>query len=165
MDEDTGFFSSGGPRARQNPPIHYNLNVTLEDIYTSATKKMKITRKVFNETTRQLENHSKILEIALKPHWKTGTKITFAKEGDQEPGVVPADVVFVLEEKPHPRFTRDGSNLIHKRTINLSEALLGTRIQVVLLLFLLSLSLLIYLSCFLPQFWLLQLLTISDYDS
>lgn len=35
--------------------------------------------------------------------WKTGTKITYEKEGDELPGVVPADIVFILNIKPHPR--------------------------------------------------------------
>lgn len=36
----------------------------------------------------------------------------------------------MLQEKPHERFTRDGDNLIHKRQITLSEALLGARFTV-----------------------------------
>lgn len=46
---------------------------------------------------------------------------------------MPADITFILEEKPHPRFARDGDNLIHKRTVNLEDALCGTRVQVMTL--------------------------------
>lgn len=46
----------------------------------------------------------KVLTINIKPGWKSGTKITFPKEGDQNPGRIPADIVFVIKDKPHPRF-------------------------------------------------------------
>jgi DnaJ-class molecular chaperone len=36
--------------------------------------------------------------------WKNGTKITYPNEGDELPGVIPADVVFILNTKPHPRY-------------------------------------------------------------
>lgn len=50
-----------------------------------------------------LTKQEKILEINVKPGWKSGTKITFEKEGDEmDPSVEPADLVFILEEKPHP---------------------------------------------------------------
>eukprot|EP00639_Heterosigma_akashiwo_P027705 CAMPEP_0194676608 /NCGR_PEP_ID=MMETSP0295-20121207/8988_1 /TAXON_ID=39354 /ORGANISM="Heterosigma akashiwo, Strain CCMP2393" /LENGTH=113 /DNA_ID=CAMNT_0039561233 /DNA_START=43 /DNA_END=385 /DNA_ORIENTATION=- len=31
-------------------------------------------------------------EITIKPGWKDGTKITFAREGDEQPGTEPADI-------------------------------------------------------------------------
>lgn len=34
-------------------------------------------------------------------------------------------VAFVVEEKPHPRFERDGDDLIVKLNVTLSQALLG----------------------------------------
>lgn len=39
-------------------------------------------------------------------------KIKFEREGDQAPGIIPADIVFVLNEREHPRFKREGNNLI-----------------------------------------------------
>lgn len=52
-------------------------------------------------------------EINIKPGWKDGTKITFEREGDELPGVIPADIVFTLQAKPHDRFERDGDDLIY----------------------------------------------------
>ena len=45
---------------------------------------------------------------------KDGTKITFEREGDEAPGTIPADIVFVVQTKPHPIFTREGDDLICK---------------------------------------------------
>lgn len=50
--------------------------------------------------------------------------------GDEEPGIIPADIVFVLDEKPHPRFRRDGDNLHHTAVLPLADALCGTTLQV-----------------------------------
>jgi DnaJ family protein B protein 4 len=115
--------------AQQTPPHQYNFPVSLEDLYASAKKKMKITRTV-QEANGATREESKVIEIDLKPHWKAGTKINFPEEGDRMLGVKPADICFVLEEKPHPRFKRDGDNLVHKRTVTLSEALTGAKINV-----------------------------------
>ena len=53
----------------------------------------------------------KILTVDVKPGWKAGTKITFPREGDQIPGKIPADIVFVIRDTPHPLFVRDGVDL------------------------------------------------------
>ena len=36
-----------------------------------------------------------------------------AAAGDENPGRIAADIVFVLHEKPHPAFSRDGNDLIY----------------------------------------------------
>ncbi|KAB5524882.1 hypothetical protein DKX38_022631 [Salix brachista] len=66
-----------------------------------------------------------ILTIEIKPGWKKGTKITFPEKGNQEPGIIPADVVFVVDEKPHATYVRDGNDLVIKQEITLLEALTG----------------------------------------
>lgn len=62
-----------------------------------------------------------ILAIDVKPGWKAGTKITFPKEGDQTPNNIPADVVFVIKDKPHSVFTREGSDIRYKAKISLKD--------------------------------------------
>jgi len=66
-----------------------------------------------------------ILTIEIKPGWKKGTKITFPEKGNQEPGVVPADLTFVIDEKPHALYRRDGNDLVINQEITLLEALTG----------------------------------------
>jgi DnaJ family protein B protein 4 len=82
--------------------------VSLEDLYTSKTKKMKITRQVQDSATSAPRSESKVVEIPLKPWWKSGTKINHPEEGDRMYGQKAGDICFVLEEQPHPRFKRDG---------------------------------------------------------
>ena len=66
-----------------------------------------------------------ILPIEIKPGWKKGTKLTFPKKGNEEPGIIPADIIFVVEEKPHPLYKRDGNDLLVNQEITLLEALTG----------------------------------------
>ena len=118
-------FAPGGKRRRtQDPPIEHELNVSLEELLHGCTKKMKITRKVLSpDGTSSTED--KILPVEVKPGWKAGTKITYPQEGDQRVGRIPADIVFVVREKPHAHFTRDGSDLKYTAKISLKQALCG----------------------------------------
>ncbi|XP_010021301.1 PREDICTED: dnaJ homolog subfamily B member 1-like, partial [Nestor notabilis] len=120
-------FHVGFPRARdatarrQDPPVLYDLKVSLEEIYSGCTKKMKISHKRLNPDGKTVRNEDKILTIEVKRGWKEGTKITFPKEGDQTPTNIPADVVFVLKDKPHGVFRREGSDIVYPAKISLRE--------------------------------------------
>ena len=74
-----------------------------------------------------------ILPIEIKPGWKKGTKLTFPEKGNEEPGIIPADIIFVVEEKPHPVFKRDGNDLVFSQEITLLEALTGKTIDLITL--------------------------------
>ena len=54
--------------------------------------------------------------------------ISYYCKGDEEPGTEPADIVFVVEEKPHDYFKRDGDDLVYKHRCSLSDALTGQTI-------------------------------------
>ena len=116
------------PRA-QDPTIEKEVFVTLEEVSTGVEKKMKISRKVYSEDG-SVRNEEKVLKIQVKPGWKSGTKITFAKEGDQVPGKIAADIAFIIRDKPHKLFTRDGANLKYTYKIPLREALCGSVLHI-----------------------------------
>ncbi|XP_028999501.1 dnaJ homolog subfamily B member 1b [Betta splendens] len=113
----------------QDPPVVHDLRVTLEEVLSGCTKKMKISRKRLNPDGRTTRTEEKILEVNIKKGWKEGTKITFPKEGDETPTNIPADVVFVLKDKPHHVFKRDGSDIIYKAKISLRDALCGCTVN------------------------------------
>lgn len=131
----TVFSSMGGPMSgmrgqrsrgpQQAPPIRRQLPVSLEDLYTGTTKHLKVTRRLADGSTAE-----KVLDVPIKAGWKRGTKITFEKEGDEAPGTIPADIVFVIGEKPHDRFERDGNDLVHTARITLKQALCDHTVQV-----------------------------------
>lgn len=119
--------SSAGPR--KAPPVENKLHCTLEELYNGSTRKMKIYRNVVDGAGKTT-SVEEILTIEVKPGWKKGTKITFPEKGNGQPNVVPADLVFIIEEKPHDTFRRDGNDLIFTSKISLVEALTGCTVTV-----------------------------------
>lgn len=67
----------------------------------------------------------KVLEVHIDKGMDVGQKIPFLGEADQEPGIEPGDIIFVIDEKEHEYFTRKGLNLSMKMEISLTEALCG----------------------------------------
>uniref|UniRef100_A0A0W0F751 CR-type domain-containing protein n=1 Tax=Moniliophthora roreri TaxID=221103 RepID=A0A0W0F751_MONRR len=73
--------------------------------------------KTVKEKTRQ--------EIFIEKGMADRQRIVLAGAGDEEPGIPPGDVVFVLRAAQHESFERSGSDLLTHVKITLSEALLG----------------------------------------
>ncbi|XP_059485398.1 dnaJ protein homolog 1-like [Neocloeon triangulifer] len=127
--------NGGGPGGRmgkdkqQDPPIEHDLYVSLEEIAKGTTKKMKISRRVL-QPDGSTKKEDKVLTINIKPGWKAGTKITFQKEGDQGTHKVPADIVFIIRDRPHPTLKREGSDLRYTAKISLKQALCGCVVEV-----------------------------------
>uniref|UniRef100_A0A3B4FCL9 DnaJ homolog subfamily B member 5-like n=1 Tax=Pundamilia nyererei TaxID=303518 RepID=A0A3B4FCL9_9CICH len=72
----------------------------------------------------------KVLNVVVKKGWKSGTKITFPREGDETPNSAPADITFILRDQEHPQYKREGSNLVYTAKITLKEALCGCTVNV-----------------------------------
>lgn len=73
-------------------------------------------------------SEEKVITINVKPGWKPGTKIKYADAGNEEVKdgqIVGQTIAFVVEEKPHERFKREGDNLVHTIKIPLLDALSG----------------------------------------
>lgn len=119
-----GFQSSHGQKHKDSP-IERPLNLTLEELYSGCVKNLKITHQVIRlDGTRVPQD--KVITINVKPGWKEGTKITFPEEGDQSHGRIPADIIFIVKQKPHSHLRRDGNDLHCTIDISLRDALCGT---------------------------------------
>ncbi|KAI6108009.1 hypothetical protein F5141DRAFT_1203477 [Pisolithus sp. B1] len=117
--------ASSTPAASQQPSeIVRPLKLTLEELYNGTTKHLKIGRKLQDGTTED-----KVLEIHVVPGWKSGTKVRFPRAGNEQPNGEAQDLVFVVEEKPHPVFTREGDDLICYLKIPLVEALTADQVK------------------------------------
>ncbi|KAK4711138.1 hypothetical protein R3W88_005651 [Solanum pinnatisectum] len=123
-DDIFSSFGEGRPAIRKAPPIERTVPCSLEELYNGTTKKMKISREIADASGKTLPVEE-ILTIIIKPGWKKGTKITFTEKGNEEPNVLPADLVFTIDQKPHSVFTRDGNDLVINQNISLVEALTG----------------------------------------
>ncbi|KAI0101561.1 hypothetical protein GGR51DRAFT_563464 [Nemania sp. FL0031] len=109
--------------AAEPTTVERPLPLTLEEMYNGITKKMKVKRKTFDESGKRTTS-DQVLEVPIKPGLKKGSKIKFKGVGDQEEGGK-QDLHFIVEEKPHPLFVRDGDDLIHTIDLELKEALTG----------------------------------------
>jgi DnaJ family protein B protein 4 len=153
-DDGFSGFTSGSARRQPSSKapapteITRPLALTLEELYKGTTKRLKVSRKLLDGVGRssfsstvlkgghptnypssvRQSTEEKVLTITVKPGWKPGTKIRFADSGNEEVKdghVVSSTIVFVVEEKPHARFRREGDNLIHTVKVPLVEALCG----------------------------------------
>ncbi|KAL6983558.1 hypothetical protein U1Q18_016942 [Sarracenia purpurea var. burkii] len=122
----------GDQTIRKAAAVENKLACSLEELYKGSKRKMKISRIVPGDSGKPM-TVEEILKIDIKPGWKKGTRITFPEKGNQEMGMAPGDLVFVIEEKPHAIFKRDGNDLVVNRRLSLLEALTGKNLNLVTL--------------------------------
>jgi len=124
-----GGMSGGMGMPRKPQQVVIKLATPLEELYRGATRKMKISRNVINAQGKS-ERQSEVLQVNIAPGWKSGTRVTYANKGDEQPGQGASDVVFVIDEKPHPHFKREGNDLFYTHRLPLVEALSGTELKI-----------------------------------
>ena len=123
----SGSGSFGGRRREpevETTVVEKPLLVSLEDIYNGTTKKLKVARKTFDSQTGKQSVEDKILSVPIKKGLKAGSKIKYPDMGDQVEGGT-QDLHFIVKEKQHPLFVRDGDDIKHTVEIDLKEALTG----------------------------------------
>lgn len=123
-----GMGGSGRPTQKQKD-TEMVLNLTLEELFTGTTKRLKITRTVVN-ADGGMERVGKVHDVVIKAGYKAGTKIRFNNAGSEAPGMLPGDVVFTLNEKEHGRFKRMGDDLEITVRLPLADALAGSSITI-----------------------------------
>ncbi|KAJ6507944.1 hypothetical protein C8R47DRAFT_1100064 [Mycena vitilis] len=127
-----GGMGGGMPRQRRQSPskaappsvpseITRPLKLSLAELFSGTTKRLKVGRRLLDGSSEE-----KVLEIQVQPGWKSGTKVRFPGAGNDQPNGEAQDLVFVVEEKPHEVFVRDGNDLTCKLQISLLDALTGT---------------------------------------
>ncbi|MCL7030300.1 hypothetical protein MKW94_000586 [Papaver nudicaule] len=122
---DGGNNNNNAKSSRKAPVLENKLPCKLEDLYLGAKRKVKISKSVLDESGKPV-TEEEILTIDITPGWKKGTKITFPEKGHQASrGVAPGDLTFVIDERPHSLYKRDGNDLIVNQRITLLEALTG----------------------------------------
>lgn len=126
MGQSFSFTSNmGNFRNMHRRPVVHEINCTLEELYTGVTKKMKIRKRIQDSTTNKITNVSKIVNIDIKPGWKSGTNMRFEGAGDELNGQPSQDIIFVIKEKKHSRFERENDNLKYHIVLCIGEALCG----------------------------------------
>jgi len=74
---------------------------------------------------KKVIQQDKILEVFIEKGMRDKQQIIFRREGDQEPDMIPGDIILILQQKEHRFFKRQGDDLFIQKTISLYEALCG----------------------------------------
>lgn len=132
-DRDFNFFNKFEKEQQSYSPqvsntINIDVLVTLEELYLGTIKKMKITRKIHNNSF-SFTKKQEIIKIKIKRGYKEGTKITFKGKGNQLYNMLPGSICFIIKEKKHNLYTRNQDNLIVEKEITLKEALVDYLIE------------------------------------
>lgn len=72
-----------------------------------------------------MNNEGQTLTYTIEPGMVNDERIVFEGEGQQEPEVLPGDIILILKQKKHKRFNRKDNDLYTEMKLNLEEALLG----------------------------------------
>ena len=122
-----GGFHSGGPfgRMAQQPQkgadLIMDLQVTLKEAVFGASKTASFNRGSGVER----------LTVRIPPGVSTGKKLSVAGKGQEGSWGGPrGNLLIKILVAPHPVFERKGNNLIISREVNLTQAVLGTQIEV-----------------------------------
>ena len=91
---------------KKSKKITKEIMMDLEDLYYGISKKIKITTSKLNGSKEE-----KVLDIPIKPGYKEGTKITYTGVGNEHYNSPPDDIIFIIKEKKHSIFRREGNNL------------------------------------------------------
>mmetsp|Transcript_24158 Transcript_24158/g.63799 ORF Transcript_24158/g.63799 Transcript_24158/m.63799 type:complete len:318 (-) Transcript_24158:523-1476(-) len=112
------------------PPMTLVHEVTLQELYNSATKKVSYTRKKLKPDGMSTYDEMMDQYIGLKPWWAAGPIASFSGAGDEGVDILPGDVDVEMEVAPDACWDCEGSTLIYTATITLTEALSGTVLEI-----------------------------------
>jgi DnaJ family protein A protein 2 len=79
---------------------------------------------------QKVVQEKKVLEVHIEKGMKHNQRVVFQGEADEAPDTVPGDIIFVVQQKEHPVFTRKGDDLFMEKEISLVEALCGMKMTV-----------------------------------
>jgi DnaJ-class molecular chaperone len=128
------FFGGGGardagprgrqaraPRTQKGRDIEHEVELTLEEAYHGATRRISIKQG----------GHARTVDVRLPAGVKDGSRVRAAGEGESgSNGGASGDLYLRVRIKPHPIFERDGNDLRTKVAVPVTTAVLGGEAQV-----------------------------------
>lgn len=115
----------------KDPSIERLIHLDLEEVFRGGVKLVKILRHEFVDRCRtKTEVKEVCLLVPIAPGIMEGTRLVFPEAGDQGATRIPADIIFIVCDKPHEIYRRDKWNLHIDRKITLKEALTGFKLSV-----------------------------------
>jgi len=77
------------------------------------------------QSKEKCKNEETVLKAHVERGMDNGAELTFPRMSEQLPGQIPGNIVMMLKQKSHARFSRKGNDLHIDLVITLKEALLG----------------------------------------
>jgi DnaJ-class molecular chaperone len=128
------FFGGGGgrdagprgrqaraPRTQKGRDIEHEVELTLEEAYHGATRRISIKQG----------GHARTVDVRIPAGVKDGSRVRAAGEGESgSNGGASGDLYLRVRIKPHPIFERDGNDLRTKVPVAVTTAVLGGEAQV-----------------------------------
>ena len=112
----------GAPRTRKGADLAYRMNISLEQ----AAHGLETMISVPGEG-----GESQTLEVKIPAGIRDGQKVRLAGRGQPgQQGGAAGDVLVEIHIEPHPRFEREGDDLVTRATIGQPQAALGGEIEV-----------------------------------
>ena len=109
------------PRPQKGRDIEHEIELTLEEAYHGATRRISITQG----------GHARSVDVRIPPGVKDGSRVRAAGEGEAgTSGAASGDLFLRVRIRPHAIFERDGDNLRAKVAVPLTTAVLGGEAQV-----------------------------------
>jgi curved DNA-binding protein len=125
FDPFADLFGGGGQSYGHMPQhgqdLQYNLSISLEESVTGVEKKLALQR----------EDHVDEINVKIPAGISTGKKLRLmGKGGHGYDGGPAGDLYLNITILPHPLFARDGNDIFYEKSVNFSQAALGTSIDV-----------------------------------
>jgi molecular chaperone DnaJ len=133
-------------REKGVPDLRYDLEISLEEVATGATKDITVSRREACNVCRGkgvttqspcencqgtgITEHMQNVTLSIPPGIESGMQLRLAGRGDSGPRRRPGDLFVRVHVKPHNIFERDGSNIYCEIPIGFADAALGTEIEV-----------------------------------
>jgi curved DNA-binding protein len=116
-----GRSGRGAPRARQGRDVEQTIDLSLEDAYQGATRRLAIKH----------EGHARTVDVRIPPGVGEGSRVRVAGEGEHgSGGASSGDLYLRVHITPDSRFERKGHDLHVKARVPVTTAVLGGEAEV-----------------------------------
>ena len=111
-----GTRARGRSRAQKGRDIEHEVDLTLEEAFHGATRRISIKEG----------GHARTIDVRIPPGVKDGSRVRAAGEGESGGnGGAAGDLYLRVRIRPHPLFERDGNDLRAKVAVPVTTAVLG----------------------------------------
>jgi DnaJ-class molecular chaperone len=112
--------SRGRVRQRQGRDVEHEIELSLEDAYNGATRRLSLKH----------DGHSRTVDVRIPAGVGDGSRVRISGEGEQGSGGAPSgDLYLRVRLAPHPLFERKGRDLYVKVPLPVTTAVLGGEVE------------------------------------